>query len=50
LIIDVGTEIGMKRVTDPHPRKVTITGGNPYILVDNCRDRHSKNQLGVRYV
>ena len=46
----MGTEIGTKRVTDPHPRKVTITGSNPYILVDDrCRDRHSKKQLGVRY-
>ena len=35
----------MKRVTDPHPRKVSITGSNPYILVDKCRDRHSKSQL-----
>jgi hypothetical protein len=31
----------MKRVTDPHPRQVTITSGNPYILVDKCQDRHS---------
>jgi hypothetical protein len=39
----------MKWVTDLHPRQVTITCGNPYILVDKCRDRHSKSQLGVRY-
>jgi hypothetical protein len=44
--VDGGTEIGIKKVTDPHPRKVTIAGSNPYILVDRCWDRHSKNQLG----
>jgi hypothetical protein len=42
------TEIGVKKVTDRHPRKVSITGSNPYILVDKRRDRHSKNQLGAR--
>ncbi len=36
--VDEGTESGMKSVTNPHPRKVTITGSNPYILVE---DRHS---------